>query len=95
MVACSGCLREPGSLNYSLNWTPLSIESSRVFSGLLWGLIVMEHRDLDSQAIAKNPQTEMLWSLIAPLPYQSHVTVVMRLFSLAPMDGGDGQSEQW
>lgn len=55
MVACSGCLREAGSVNYSVNWTPLPIESSRVFSGLFWGLIVTEHRDLDS---LENRQTK-------------------------------------
>lgn len=53
MVACSGCLREAGSVNYSVNWTPLPIESSGVFSGLLWGVIVTEHPDLDSLAVVK------------------------------------------
>lgn len=53
MAACSGCLREAGSLNYSVNWTPLPTESSRVFSGLLRGLIITEHPDLDKLAVGK------------------------------------------
>lgn len=53
MVACSGCLREAGSVNYSVNWTPLPIGSSRVFSGSLQGLIVTGHPDLGGPAVAK------------------------------------------
>lgn len=62
MVAYSGCLRETGSVNYSGNWAPLPIESSRVFSGLLWGLIVTGRPDLDSLAVVKTVKQKVVVS---------------------------------